>query len=177
MLGVIAENQKLLLLQRKENADILPGIWKLPSGKRESNETSIEALIREVEEETGLSIVVECPISVFEYVIETPTEIRDTTQINFLVYPTNHQQIIKINKEEHQAARWFSKDELLSSETLVKRRENAPLWRWKFKFKHSHLIVKLVGAFFFLDFINYLFYSFNSFLFNILKISILIFQN
>ncbi len=116
--GVIVKNQSVLLLQRKEDEDVLPGIWELPSGKREFNETSIEALVREVKEETGLSIVGERPISVFEYVVETANEIRDTTQINFLTYPSDPLQIVGINKEEHQTARWFSKKELLSLQNI-----------------------------------------------------------
>ncbi len=63
--GVIVREKSILLFNRREDEDVLPGIWELPSGKREFNETSIEALVREVGEETGLSIVVERLISVF----------------------------------------------------------------------------------------------------------------
>lgn len=116
--GVIVKEKSVLLLQQKEDEDVFPGMWELPSGKREFNETSIEALVREVKEETGLSIVVERPISVFEYVVETSNEIRDTTQINFLCYPSDPSQEVKIDKKEHQAARWFSKKELLSLQNI-----------------------------------------------------------
>jgi len=74
----------------------------------------IEALVREVKEETGLSIAVERPVSIFEYVVKTPIEVRDTTQINFLVYLVNLQEVVKINEAEHQAAQWFTAEELLS---------------------------------------------------------------
>ena len=116
--AVIVKEERVLLLQRKEDEKIYPGLWELPSGKREFNETSIEALAREVKEETGLSIVVERPISIFEYIVKTPTEIRDTTQINFLCYPANPQETVKINKEEHQNARWFTKEEFLSLQNV-----------------------------------------------------------
>jgi len=116
--GVIIKENLVLLLQRREDEDVLPGIWEFPSGKREFGETSIETLIREVKEETGLSVVVERPISLFEYVVETPTEIRDTTQINFLVRVPDPQQVLKINKKEHQEARWFTKEELLSLQNI-----------------------------------------------------------
>ena len=116
--AVIVKEGRVLLLQRKDDEKVYPGLWELPSGKREFNETSIEALVREVKEETGLSIAVQRPISIFEYTVETPTEVRDTTQINFLVYPTNLQEVVEINKEEHQAARWFAAEELLSLQNI-----------------------------------------------------------
>lgn len=116
--AAIVKEGTILLLQRKADEEVYPGLWELPSGKREFNETSVEALVREVKEESGLSIVVERPISIFEYVVETPTEVRDTTQINFLTYPANLQEVVKINKEEHHAARWFTKEELLSLQNI-----------------------------------------------------------
>jgi 8-oxo-dGTP pyrophosphatase MutT (NUDIX family) len=67
-----------------------------------------------VKEETGLSIIVDKPIYVFEYIVEKPDEIRDVTQINFLARLANPTQEIRINKEEHEEARWFSKEEILS---------------------------------------------------------------
>lgn len=111
--AAIVREKTVLLLQRQEDEEAYPGLWELPSGKREFNETSIEALVREVKEETGLSIRVEGPLSVFEYVVETPTEIRDTTQINFLASPIGMEETVQFNTKEHQAARWFTKEELL----------------------------------------------------------------
>jgi 8-oxo-dGTP pyrophosphatase MutT (NUDIX family) len=67
-----------------------------------------------VKEETGLSIIVDKPVCVFEYIVEKPDEIRDVTQINFLARLANPNQEIRINKEEHEEARWFSKEEILS---------------------------------------------------------------
>jgi len=116
--AAIVKEEVVLLLQRKADEKVYPGLWELPSGKREFNETSVEALVREVKEETGLSVMVERPISVFEYVVETLTEIRDTTQINFLARPANLQETVKINKEEHQTARWFTKENLLSLQNI-----------------------------------------------------------
>jgi len=116
--AVIIKEKKVLLLKRREE-DVYPGIWELPSGKRELGETSIEALVREVKEETGLSVVVDRPISVFEYTVETPTEIRDTTQINFLTYLSDPGQEVVINPKEHETARWFSKEELYNLNNIT----------------------------------------------------------
>ena|GEM_PF-729764 len=112
--AVIVKEGSVLLLQRKDDEEVYPGLWELTGEKCEFNETSIKALVREVKEETGLSIVVERPISVFEYVVETLNEIRDTTQINFLTRPTDLQETIQVNNKEHQAVHWFTKKELFS---------------------------------------------------------------
>ena len=57
-LGVI-ENQegRFLVAQRVGNRH-LSGLWELPGGKFEDNETPVEALKREIKEETGLDIEV-----------------------------------------------------------------------------------------------------------------------
>ncbi len=112
--AVIVREGSVLLLQRKDDKEVYPGLWELTSGKCEFNKTSIKALVREIKDETGLSIVVERPISVFEYVVETLNEIRDTTQINFLTRPTDLQETIQVNNKEHQAVHWFIKKELFS---------------------------------------------------------------
>jgi 8-oxo-dGTP diphosphatase len=112
--AVIVKDKSILLLKRRKDEEAFPGIWEFPSGKREFGESSVEALIREVKEETGLSIIVDKPVYVFEYVVEKSNEIRDVTQINFLARLANPTQEIRINKEEHEEARWFSKEEILS---------------------------------------------------------------
>lgn len=108
--GVIAKDNKILILQRHKNEDVYPNIWELPSGKREPLEPSEESLIREIKEETGLDIKIIFPFSVFDYQIEKPNEIRDSTQINFLVTPTNDEEV-KIS-DEHQAFAWIKPEEI-----------------------------------------------------------------
>ena len=107
-------------MQRSKDEDIFPGIWELPSGKREFFEDSQSSLTREIKEETGLSkIKIIMPFYVFEYKVEKQEEIRDTTQINFLVKLLEDEEV-KLSKE-HQNFAWISKDEVkkykLSEET------------------------------------------------------------
>lgn len=108
--GVIIKDDKILILQRHKNEDIYPNMWELPSGKREPLEPSEESLIREVKEETGLDVRIILPFSVFDYQIEKPKEIRDSTQINFLVIPINNGGV-KIS-DEHQAYAWIRSEEI-----------------------------------------------------------------
>lgn len=51
------EKGEFLLLRRSENSHSNPGKWDLPGGKLISGEPLEEAIVREVWEETGISIV------------------------------------------------------------------------------------------------------------------------
>ena len=53
--AVVQHDSKVLLLQRPED-DFMGGIFELPSGKVELGEALDTALVREVAEETGLSV-------------------------------------------------------------------------------------------------------------------------
>ena len=53
--GIIWQREKFLITKRKENA-LLRGLWELPGGEFESNETPIEALRRKIKEEWNIDI-------------------------------------------------------------------------------------------------------------------------
>ena len=48
----------ILLLKRSTNSQVNPGRWDLPGGKAEACEEFHQTLFREVEEETGLGIII-----------------------------------------------------------------------------------------------------------------------
>lgn len=97
-------------MQRHEDEDIYPGLWELPSGKKEELENAEDSLLREIKEEAGIDVEIVMPVSVFNYQIEKPEEVRDSTQINFLVKIVNGQEVQISN--EHQNYAWVSVDEL-----------------------------------------------------------------
>lgn len=47
---------RILLIRRSSNSVVDPGAWELPGGKLNYGETLRDALVREVQEETGLSV-------------------------------------------------------------------------------------------------------------------------
>ena len=108
--GVIVKDNKVLVIQRSADEEAYPNLWEIPSGKKEPFEKSEDAVVREVKEETGLDVEVVMPISVFEFKVEKPDEIRDATQINFLVKLKGDQEV-KISNE-HQDFAWITKEEV-----------------------------------------------------------------
>jgi 8-oxo-dGTP diphosphatase len=52
--GILIENGKILLIKRA--AEPFKGMWAVPGGRIEDDETAGECLVREMEEETGLKI-------------------------------------------------------------------------------------------------------------------------
>lgn len=58
-LGIIVKENSVLIVKRKKNEGDL--LWQFPGGEVEENETSTQAIIREIKEETGLNCcVLEC---------------------------------------------------------------------------------------------------------------------
>ena len=108
--GVVVRDGKVLILQRHKDEETYPNMWELPSGKREELESSGAALLREVREESGLEVEIVAPVSAFEYQVEKPDEIRDYTQINFLVKPVDPKEVVL--SDEHQAFAWVTPAEL-----------------------------------------------------------------
>ena len=56
--GIIWRGKKFLITKRSKNA-LLRGLWELPGGEFESNETPIEALRRKIKEECDIDINIE----------------------------------------------------------------------------------------------------------------------
>lgn len=54
MAAIIQQGDRVLICQRKEGA--LAGKWEFPGGKLENGETPEECLVREIQEELGITI-------------------------------------------------------------------------------------------------------------------------
>ncbi len=108
--GVVANEGKILIIQRSSKEWLYPNLWELPSGKKEPLEPTEKAIIREVKEETGLNVSIIKVFSVFDYQIGKENEIRDATQINFLVEPRGNIDVVL--SPEHQNFAWIGEDEI-----------------------------------------------------------------
>ncbi|KAB7847269.1 NUDIX hydrolase [Streptomyces mobaraensis] len=98
--AVIAdEGGKILLLHRPAD-DYLGGLWELPSGGVDDGETLIEALRREVAEETGLTVTaIGGYLGHFDYRSGSG---RTTRQFNFTATVTGE----TVTLTEHDAHLW-----------------------------------------------------------------------
>src|SRR3989338_921087 len=119
--GIVTYQGKILIIQRSADEDVFPNLWELPSGKREPLETSKDAVIREVKEETEIDVELVMLVDVFEFKVEKENEIRDATQISFLCKPIGEPKV-KLSKE-HQNFAWVTKNELDQYELSKKTRE------------------------------------------------------
>lgn len=120
--GVIYNtNKKVLVVCRPLTESVLPGFFELPSGKKEIGEGTLDALKREIKEETGLYINEATPFSIFDYDVEKPDYVRETTQINFLVFLDSASP--KITLSEHNSYAWVNETELEVYKLSDKTRE------------------------------------------------------
>ncbi|MCF3103184.1 NUDIX domain-containing protein [Streptomyces roseoverticillatus] len=98
--AVIAGPDGKVLLLHRPAADYLGGLWELPSGGVEPGETLVEALRREVAEETGLTVAaVGDYLGHFDYRSGSG---RRTRQYNFTVTVTGE----TVQLSEHDAHLW-----------------------------------------------------------------------
>jgi 8-oxo-dGTP diphosphatase len=98
--AVVRHDGTVLLLQRPED-DFMGGIWELPSGKVEPGETLDQSLIREVKEETGLSVTaVGTYLGSFDYESGSGKKSR---QFNFAVDVASPEPV---QLQEHDAYTW-----------------------------------------------------------------------
>ncbi len=103
--GVITRDGKALLLQRSAD-DYMGGIFEVPSGEVEEGETLLQALEREVLEETGLlTTQVNAYLGAFDYLSGSG---QQTRQLNFEI--AVHLSAIVLT--EHDAFVWAGKTDL-----------------------------------------------------------------
>ena len=108
VVGAVIKNlNKILVLGRKDD-DFFGGIDELPSGEVETGESLIDALKREILEETGL-IINDTPVYIgyFDYLSKSG---KSTRQFNFVVSVNNN--FVRINPEEHKCYKWIDFSQL-----------------------------------------------------------------
>jgi 8-oxo-dGTP diphosphatase len=108
------KNGKFLVTKRSKTDDYQPGVWDIPGGTIEFGEEPEKALLREVLEETDLTVKVFKPIYVFAY-LSGPE--RHQFQI---VYDCEYiDGEVKLNSNDHDKYRWVSKEELKSIKKIA----------------------------------------------------------
>jgi mutator protein MutT len=100
LLLIVKEN-RFLFCKRRPDDEVYGGYWGLPGGTVEENETPVEGMIREVEEELGITI------SDFRFLDKYPYE--GNKIMNIYVHDNNDfdPSIIRLN-EEHTEYKFFT---------------------------------------------------------------------
>jgi 8-oxo-dGTP diphosphatase len=103
--AVVWKLDKALILKRAAN-DFMGGIYELPSGRVEEGEDLIQALHRELYEETGLEVVKETYLNFFDYLSKSG---RKTRQFNYIVTTKNND--VRLS-DEHEDVAWAAVNDL-----------------------------------------------------------------
>lgn len=105
--AVICRNKKILVVKRSSTTHYFPGMLVFPGGKREANESIIEAVKREVLEETGY-LVVELAPAVF-----TGKANRDGVTASFYLIKCEIVGSKTVEKDENAIRKLWVKPETL----------------------------------------------------------------
>ena len=106
--GIIINNNKILIVKRSDEDEVVAGTWETPGGKIEFGEKLEAALIREVKEEVGLDVSVGANIYSATF-MSSPDR-----QVVIITYLCKTQQQQVTLSEEHSDFLWADKEELKS---------------------------------------------------------------
>jgi 8-oxo-dGTP diphosphatase len=107
LVGVIpVRHNQVLLLQRSDNEEFLPGRWGLPSGKIHFGETPEEAVRRELKEEAGLSGRIRALAGYSMFISHRGRRRLHNLQLNYLVDVEDGNVAIDPSSQQNHA--WVS---------------------------------------------------------------------
>lgn len=110
----IGHEGKFLLLRRQAHK-ANGGKWGLPAGKMDAQETTLQVVLRETEEETGLNLS-ETSLSYFDSLY-----VRDGSfDIEWHMFAAQLDTLpaIRLNSDEHSEHRWVTRDESLQMDLI-----------------------------------------------------------
>lgn len=111
--AVIIKDNKILL-QKRQNTGYCDGMYCLPGGHVEYEETQLEALIRELKEELNLYKINSSDFDMFKIIERTSTN-KKVHYIDFIfknIKPIDVEQIINNEPDKCEKLEWFELDEL-----------------------------------------------------------------
>jgi len=108
--GIIIKDKKILIIKRSSLEKVLPNYWEIASGKKRSNESLKDCLIREVKEEVNINVKPIFPFSVFEYQFIIDKKKTNYIQINYITKASNINDLSL--SPEHDDYTWISLKEV-----------------------------------------------------------------
>lgn len=94
---------KVLMMKRNSNKRLAPGTWGNIGGKLEGNESTLDAAVREVWEETGFRIRKKD----LRLVTYAETYVERIGRIVIFIYATRVKESMPRMSDEHSHAEWF----------------------------------------------------------------------
>jgi 8-oxo-dGTP diphosphatase len=104
--AAIFRGDQLLLLRRAPSQRFLPGAWDIPGGHVEDGETLVEALRREVREETRLPVKIGRPFHAWTYGVR-----GRVVEVDFLGRTTSR-LVPRLNPREHSEFAWVGREKV-----------------------------------------------------------------
>jgi 8-oxo-dGTP diphosphatase len=107
--AVVLHRGHVLVVRRSQNEGFLPGVWGIPCGKLDNGEKPDHAVLRELQEETGLSGTVISHVGSLSFTSKFKGRPVVNVQDNFLVEPkiAGQEQFPQVDlPEEDQKSRW-----------------------------------------------------------------------
>ena len=98
------DKERILILHRSPIDDVFPGYWDIPGGTLENGEDPAVGAIREVREETGLSV---SDMRLFFHTSHVDFE-KDTQFITLIFASHSADSRVICNSKEHDAYEWIS---------------------------------------------------------------------
>ena len=109
--AVLQKDVKLLILRRAATETAFPGLWDFPGGKLEHGENKEESLIREVKEETQLTITA-------QKILRTYHATLNEKPVEFIIYAADALDDNVVIDEEHSEFRWATPAEIKMLRTM-----------------------------------------------------------
>ena len=116
--AIITNAEGKVLILKRENTKYCEGLWNLPGGKLEYNETVESALTAEVREETGLTVT---GFNFFSYLDNLPGKKGELHYIT-LVFICRTVGTVKLSPESSEY-RWIGNEELKDFEMAFRNGE------------------------------------------------------
>lgn len=112
---ILNEQNKVLITKRSKHDNYFPLAWDIPGGSVDMGETVVEALIREVKEETNIVVTPIKPI----YVHADLTWVPDKQLIQIVYQCACNGGDIILDQEEHDEYQWVAYDDIGKFECIA----------------------------------------------------------
>lgn len=129
---------EILLVKQGPDDPFYPHHYTLPGGRIEANESLDEALVREVYEETGLTVIPQEPLAMWEWTYGPLSSARRVIAVARLCRPSGSTAVRYLDEDEGLVSyRWIKPGEAIDLRLIPSQLE--PLEIIANHLKHSHV--------------------------------------